>query len=358
MAEIKGSKFKGVAALCVIAVLIIIFIYAAYMRDQKAENRIETTGVIEATEVEISPRTSGTLLWLCCKEGDGIKAGQTAFRLDSRELRARIEEAKAAVESAGEMMKEAAVSLENAKAAHESAKYEAESAGSEAARVRAITKDSNDNLERARFLIKEGYIAKRDLDAAETLYNSNSALLSSALSRSKSAESLVRVSAVNIKAAGARISSAAAKKAQAQAEVKVLLTQLADTEAASPIDGVVVHRAFEPGEVVAAAASVYTVYDLENIWARADVEETGAARIRLGSIADVSAPGMPGRVFKAKVTEVGNVGEFATLKDVTRGSQDIKSFRVKAAVTGGAGFLKPGMTVKVKFYFEGLHPRQ
>lgn len=352
MADVKKSRIKNIVVLGIIVILMIIGAYFIFTRKQKAGNYFRTTGVIEATEVEISPKTGGTIVWMCCQEGDSIKAGQIALRLDSKELNARIEEAKAAVASSDESHKEAVILLENARASNESAKYEADSAQSEVVRVRAITKDSLDNLERSRWLFKDGYIAKRDLDAAQTLYNSNNALLSSAGARRKSADSLVRVSVINIKAAQARIGGAAAKKAQAEANVKVLMSQLADMEVASLLDGVVVHRAFEIGEVVPAAGSVYTVYDLKNIWARADVEETDAARIKLGALAEVFAPGMPGNAFKATVTEVGNVGEFATLKDVTRGRQDIKSFRVKAVLAEGNGFLKPGMTVTVKFYFE------
>lgn len=352
MTEPKKSRIKKIVTAAIAVILIIIAAYLFSTRDHKIGNFIQTTGVIEATEVEISPKTGGTIVWMCCKEGDGIKAGQIAFRLDGRELSARIDEAKAAVASSNESYKETVILLENARANYDAAKYETESVKSEVVRVRAITKDSLDNLNRSRGLFKDGYITKRELDSAETLYYSNKALLSSAGARVKSADSLALVSGVNIKAAEARIAVSAAKNAEAEAFVKVLMTQLYDTEAASPIDGVVVHKAFETGEVMPAAASVYTVYDLKNIWVRADVAETDAARVRLGARADLFASGMPDKSFKAVVTEAGNVGEFATLKDVTRGRQDIKTFRVKAAVAEGNGFLKPGMTVTVKFYFD------
>lgn len=130
----------------------------------------------------------------------------------------------------------------------------------------------------------------------------------------------------------------------------MLVTQLEDTEVASPIDGVVVNKAFEAGENVPAGAPVYTIFDLKNIWARVDVEETDAVKIKLGGPAKVTAPGLVGREFDASVIEVGSVAEFATQKDVTRGRQEIKSFRVKAGVSNADGLLKPGMTVEVRFY--------
>ena len=40
--------------------------------------------------------------------------------------------------------------------------------------------------------------------------------------------------------------------------------------------------------------------------------------------------------------------EFATQKDMTRGRQDIKTFKVKISVDNSDGILKPGMTVEVE----------
>jgi hypothetical protein len=53
-------------------------------------------------------------------------------------------------------------------------------------------------------------------------------------------------------------------------------------------------------------------------------------------------------VFKGKVSELGRYAEFATQRDVTRGRQDIKTFRVKINIEDSAGLLKPGMTVEVE----------
>ena len=58
----------------------------------------------------------------------------------------------------------------------------------------------------------------------------------------------------------------------------------------------------------------------------------------IGSEAPVTVEAMPGRVFKGKVYEIGRYGEFATQRDVTRGRQDIKTFRVKIKVEDKRGF--------------------
>lgn len=347
---VKSGKGKF-AVLFAVAALAGGVIYYALMKGEEQRDYIEATGVIEATEVELTPKISGRIEWLCCVEGGSVKAGELAVRLESVELKARLEEGRANIAGAEEGIQEAKVSLENAKVQKEASVYEAKAAGGEAMRVKALLNDAKENLDRANGLFKDGYISKKDLDAARTAFEANTALLSSANSRKRSAEANARAAAVNIKAASARISSAEAKRAQAEAQLNVILAELKDTEIYSPIDGVVVYKTFEAGEIVNAGGSIYTINDLKGIWARVDIEETEVRKIALGNRTEIRAAGHDGKEYPGKVIEIGEVGGFATQRDVTRGRSDIKTFRVKASVQNPDGSLKPGMTVTARIFF-------
>lgn len=135
-----------------------------------------------------------------------------------------------------------------------------------------------------------------------------------------------------------------------QREAALTRTQarLADTVITSPLAGVVALRAFEPGEVVTPGATILTLVDPDHLWARLELDETLTARVRLGDPASIRAAGLPGRAFAGHVVEIGPEGEFATLREVTRGRQDVKTFRVKVAIERPEGFLKPGMSVMVR----------
>lgn len=321
------------------------------MRREKPPDFIETTGVVEATEVNLASKVSGRIEKLCCAEGDGIKAGTVAVVLDSAEIRARVEEGKAGIIQAAQALNEARVNIENAKVQSESAKFDFDAAASEVARISVLLDDAKVNLDRAKGLYKDGYITKKDMDSAQTAFDANNALFSSAKARRQAAESNYKNSVVNIRASAARIATAQARKALAEAQLKVLLAGLEDTEIRSPMDGVIVYKAYELGEFATPGATVYTIDDLKNIWARVDIEETYIQRLKLGDKAEVRAIGMPGKVFSGKLIEIGEVGGFATQRDVTRGRSDIKTFRVKAGIDRPEGLLKPGMTVSVRIYF-------
>ena len=68
----------------------------------------------------------------------------------------------------------------------------------------------------------------------------------------------------------------------------------------------------------------------------------------LNAVAMIRTEGESKRVFKGRVSEIGRYAEFATQRDVLRGRQDIKTFRVKIDIDDPAGILKPGMTVEAE----------
>ena len=98
-------------------------------------------------------------------------------------------------------------------------------------------------------------------------------------------------------------------------------------------------------EHATAGATIMTVVDPANLYVRIDLEETAVAAVPLHAAARITAEGLPGKEFAGRVIEIGRYAEFATQRDVTRGRQDIKTFRVKVKPDDPGGLLKPGMTV-------------
>ena len=386
-----SKKVSRPLAVVLIIVVVIVVWRLFFWQKQTAADYIGATGVVEATEVNISPKITGRLSWLCCSEGASLKAGQKAATLDDAELAAKVQEGKADLKGAVESVNEAKASLENAVTRSEAARYEKEAAGAEVQRNETLLKEAGDNLERAKGLIKDGYITQKDMDSAETAYNTAMASLEAAKARKKSADANISNTIAGIKAAKASISFAVAGKEQAEARLmvletqladtvivspidgvvaakasisfavagkeqaearlKVLETQLADTVIVSPIDGVIVYKAFETGEFVTPGSAIYTVDDMSDVWVRFDLEETELQKIRLGDRVEAAPIGSPEKAFEGKVTEIREAGGFATQRDVTRGRSDIRTFSVKARITKPEGYLKPRMTVEVKVFF-------
>ena len=340
------SKFAIGAAAVVLAVLIaLVFIF---QKDDK-EGAIEAPGIVEATEVEISSKLASRIEWLCCEEGERVKAGEVAIRLDDAEFKAIRAEAEAAIRQAESAVEAAKSEIEGAKAGIASSEASLKEVKAEIKKTDILKKDAGKDLIRTKELFKEGVLTEKELDAATTRRDTLGAEENALLARRDSLKAALVVARSRVKTSEAGLASALARRDEANAALSLVDANLKDTVIVFPMGGVIAHKAFQAGEVVPPGVSVYTVHDVDNLWVRMDVDEGFVARIKLGAKAEITHAGFLGKAFEAEAVEIGVAGAFATQRDVTRGRADIRTFRVKLKVRENNGELKPGMTVKVRF---------
>jgi multidrug resistance efflux pump len=79
---------------------------------------------------------------------------------------------------------------------------------------------------------------------------------------------------------------------------------LAKSRIVSPIDGVVLFRHVQPGEMAESGTRVATVADLRRVRIEAEVDEFDVGLIELGACAQISAPAFPGCVWTGTVEEI------------------------------------------------------
>ena len=204
------------------------------------------------------------------------------------------------------------------------------------------------HMNRLKALYEREIIAKESLEIAVTDYEAAMANHKSSKARLIAARSRRDAALAQFKAAESQLSSAKANLEQSKAKLSYARAKLSETIIKSPISGMVVFKALEKGEWASPGATIFTIVDLDHLYIRVDVEETMIDRIRLNDEAMIKTERAPGRVFRGRITEIGEYAGFATQRDVSRGRQDIKTFKVKIAVDDSRGFLKPGMTVEVE----------
>src|SRR5262249_2615592 len=133
---------------------------------------------------------------------------------------------------------------------------------------------------------------------------------------------------------------AAAAAQQAEADVR-----LAYTEIHAPIDGVRDVRAARVGEYLSPGQPVLTLVNPDDLWVRADVEETYIDRIHNGDTLTVRLPS--GAERQGTVFYRGQDAAYATQRDVSRTKRDIKTFEVRLRVDNRDRALAVGMTAYV-----------
>jgi HlyD family secretion protein len=262
---------------------------------------VHTSGIVEGVEMQVTSKVAGRIATICCREGEMVKAGDVVVQLASEDLAAAVEQAAAEIASAE----------------------------AELRRARAQEAEARRNRDRYTDLHRKNAVAKAAYDAAVTSHAT----------------------------AAATTAAAQARLAAAQASHRYAEAKWADTVIKSPMDGMVVFRALEEGETVAPGVTILTVVDQRHLFVRSDLDERLVGRIAVGDPATISIEGVPGQLFSGKVAEIGRYGEFATQRDVVRGRQDLRTFKVRLALGEHGGRLSPGMTVEVSIPARGGNGR-
>jgi len=140
--------------------------------------------------------------------------------------------------------------------------------------------------------------------------------------------------------------SAHATVAQKQAALQQAQVDLNHTRITAPVDGVVVSRAIDVGQTVAASLQAPVLFtiaqDLTKMQVETSVDEADIGRIKLDDRATFTVDAFPGDTF------VGNVMQIRKAAQVV---QNVVTYTVVVAVDNPAGRLLPGMTANVKLLY-------
>lgn len=324
-----------------------IFVVFFAQREKRAE-AIHTTGIVEGIEVNLSSKVSGRISEICCDEGDKVTKDQAVIRLESDDLRASVQQARAGIEKAKADVRVSESAIENAKANIQNAEAEIKSSEADIEKARAVMDDAKKKLDRATALYKEELISTDSFEIATTHYDTSVATYMASKARLTASYSKRDAAVAQLNSSISGLNAAKAKLKESEANLSYHMSKLNDTVIITPISGTVIFKSLEESETVSPGVTILTIVDMDNLYVRVDIEETLIGSVALNSEAIVRAEGIPDKVFKGRVSEIGRYAEFATQRDVTRGRQDIKTFRVKIKLIDTGGVLKPGMTVEVE----------
>jgi HlyD family secretion protein len=261
------------------------YYYASVLRPGK----IVLTGMVTTDEVIVSSRVQGQLDQLKVQEGDAVKAGDLIAHIEAGQWQADLEYYKSAEQVATAQLAQATADQEQARL----------------------------TFQREADLYKTKVESVQAYDQARTAYDSVVARV----------ESLDRQIAAN-------------RAQREKAEV-----MLAYTNIRAPINGIVDTRAALLGEVVNLGQPLVTLVDPDDLWVRADVEETYIDSIRLGDKLTVRLPS--GAEREGTVFYRGVDADYATQRDVSRTKRDIRTFEIRLRCDNKDRALALGMTAYV-----------
>lgn len=238
------------------------------------------------TQVAIGSELSGTVAKVSVDVNDRVKTGQVLVALDDARLRDQVIGSRAA--------------LAAAEGAHAQARATAAEARDNLARLRDVHQRSGGQVPSA-----------AEMAAAEA-----------AAARGE-----------------ANVASATANVAQARATLSSNETNLRKASIRSPIDGVVLSRAVEPGNAVAASLQAVTLFtlaeDLTKMKLQVYVDEADVGQVHAGQAATFTVSAYPTRRYPASIVRVGYG---STTKD------NVVTYLAELSVNNDDLTLRPGMT--------------
>jgi multidrug resistance efflux pump len=117
----------------------------------------------------------------------------------------------------------------------------------------------------------------------------------------------------------------------------------------APVSGLVLTRLIEPGEVIAAGATVITLGQLDALLITVYLPEDRYGGISLGERAQVTVDTFPGDHFVATVSRIADEAEFTPRNVQTEEGRRSMVFAVELSVQDPDQKLKPGMPASVSF---------
>lgn len=224
----------------------------ALVSPAQASIELSSTGyVVPQTTTQVSSKIPGRVAEVNVKEGDMVKAGQVLMVLDSADFEAK----------------------------HRSAQSLVATARARVAAAKAQATEVNVQFEREKKLVAEGAAPKA------TLENLTARLASVT---------------ENVKAAEAEVAAAAT-------EVKAVEVNLAYLKITSPIDGRVVSKPPQRGELVGAltlSPLTIEVADMTSLQVESDVPESRLELIKAKAPCEIVLDAYPSRRFRGEVVEV------------------------------------------------------
>lgn len=284
----------------------------AVTRSEVLQTVVASGHVETPLRVEIGSQIIGTVTAVPVAEGQTVVAWQPLVVLDNREAKAAVAEAQAAVVQAETRLKQIRnVGLPTAEQALRRAQANLANASKQFVRAKELQASdaaSRAELDQARMTLE---VAKADVSSAQLQVETN---------RSTGSDYSVALSALS----------------QAEANLGTALAKLTYTTILAPVDGTLIARSVERGDVVQPGKVLMVLSPAGQTQLVVEIDEKNMASMRLGQTAIASADAYPAQRFDALVDYI-NPGV-----DADRGSVE-----VKLGVPKPPAYLRQDMTVSV-----------
>lgn len=276
------------------------------------DSDFDAQGTFEATEVIVSSEATGQILHFDIEEGTSVKKGERIGAVDSTQLHLQRKQLEAQLEallsSRPDIKKQAAATKEQ------------------------ITKQKSE-LQRVGNMLRDGAATQKQYDDIEAQLRILEKQLSATLSSLDKNTATINSNAVAL-----------------EAQIAALDDRIAKCSLSAPVDGTVLVKYAEAGELATAGKPLMKVANLDRMYLRAYFTSEQLADIKVGDKVTVTADfgGDKRYDYEGVIAWISPESEFTPKSIQTRDTRANLVYAVKVAVKND-GRLKIGLAGEVKF---------
>lgn len=333
-------------------------------------------------QTKVASKVGGRISRVLVKEGDYIRKGQLLAQIDTSDIMNQVNQAKAVLESANTRYQQAKTayelqkqqfqySLQQAEATLNAAKenllmlktgarpQEIKQAEALLAQAEANLRNAESNYQRVQMLFSQGAVSRQTFDLAQMQYDVAKAQVEAAkqqveLVKIGPREEQIKIAEQNVRQAEAMyelakaseqqvrirqqdMETAKAAVEQAKAAYNLALNSLRETNVTSPINGFVLTKLVDVGEVIAPGMPLFVLVDTGSVYVDCIASELDVSRLKVGQTVDLIFDAMPGQVFKQRISMISPAGD-----------PQSRSFLVRVTLPQTPFMLKPGMFARAR----------
>jgi HlyD family secretion protein len=389
------NRTKGIPA--AVGALSLLCLASCSLFNGGNENKLQISGNIEFTQVHIAFKSPGTLIDLPIEEGNTVQEGEVLARLDMRQQEKQREREQAALEVAETSLVQHGTAVQYLRASLEAdiqsrtaqlrqaqARLDQLLAGSreqeilqaEAAMEQAKSQYAlaEEEWQRAQVLYGNDDISTSQYDRYRSQYTGSQAALAqaeqhlllvregprkedieaarAAVAQAEAALEQAKAVRLELKRKEQESETRRAQVEQARAQVALIDTVISDGTVKAPMDGVILEKSAELGEVVAAGTTIATLGDINRPWLRGYIRQQDQGRVKLGMRVKVRTDSYPDKIYEGRLSFIASEAEF-TPKQIQTEEERVKLvYRIKIEMENPQQELKLNMPASAEIILD------
>jgi len=352
---------KNYITMILVAVLVVVsgyFIYIKINSKELQQGLIASSGRIDGDLILINTKYPARVENILVKEGDKVKDNQIIAKLVSNEFLSKYESLKEAINSikdeklsfeqtieASKMelkllektlpnlvkikqddLKTIKKTLHSIELKIQTANFNCEQSEREHKRYKKLYETKTISPEKFELIDLKYKTTKKELESLEVerekLLNSVD-IGKTSLEIQKDNLKKIDILKQNIKASQTKLKSLQSKIKQLEANAQEVKSMINELTLKSPINGFVIEKIANKGEVIGASRGVVTLSDTDSYYLKVFIDTINNGKVKIGDKAVIFLDSNPNQSIKAKVTQIAQKAEF-TPKEVSVRSDRIQ----------------------------------